>query len=279
MPDADVPPGTPESEIWAHNRHTVYHRSRPRRVEALLAPAVRPATTRPSRPVRSSPSPRTYTRTTSICSPASSGPTSSTRRSRSTCCSARGTAADALRDRRRARRASRRRVRCRCLGAREPRRPPRAEPVAGAADATDPASWTGSNMLLPRRADRPPARRAPRRAALGLVLALPGSVFLYVRARSSVSPRCSTCPMTSRQDPRSSAAVNWAGTAAACRCRGPPRRDGAHGFSSAWADVVLRGCRSRPSWGALAVDAQQRRFPIDVGVDATLLARSPSRRR
>lgn len=124
----------------------------------------------------------------------------------------------------------------------------------GAADATSPDSWTGSNMLYH---DVPidlavGARRA--RAALGLVLALPGSVFLY-QGQELGLPEVLDLPDDVRQDP---AFVNGGQLGRdGCRVPMPWAVDGAgaHGFS---APGSAASWLPQPAgWGRLAVEAQR----------------------
>jgi alpha-glucosidase len=124
----------------------------------------------------------------------------------------------------------------------------------GAADAHLPESWTGSNMLYH---DVPidltlGTRRA--RAALGLVLALPGSVFLY-QGQELGLPEVLDLADDARQDP---AFLNG-GQLGRDGCRVPlpwtAAPTGAHGFSPKGApDPWL----PQPAgWGAYAVDVQR----------------------
>lgn len=124
----------------------------------------------------------------------------------------------------------------------------------GAADATDPASWTGNNM---RYHDVPidlaaGTRRA--RAALALVLALPGSVFLY-QGQELGLPEVLDLPDGARQDP----AFLHGGQLGRDGCRVPlpwtRAARGAHGFSTS--PTAAEPWLPQPDgWGELAVDVQ-----------------------
>jgi alpha-glucosidase len=124
----------------------------------------------------------------------------------------------------------------------------------GAADAHLPESWTGSNMLYH---DVPidltlGTRRA--RAALGLVLALPGSVFLY-QGQELGLPEVLDLADDARQDP---AFLNG-GQLGRDGCRVPlpwtAAPTGAHGFSPK--DAPDPWLPQPAGWGAYAVDIQR----------------------
>jgi alpha-glucosidase len=267
LPDADPPPpGTPESEIWALNRHTVYHRSGHAvwrhwrqvcdqydaahlgRSIVLVAEAYTPR--RPDLLARFV-GPDQFHEAFSfdlLLTPWHGG-------------LMRAAIHDALD----------------ALGptgslpvwALENHDVRRAVSRYGAADATDPGSWTGSNMLYH---DVPidlalGTRRA--RAALGLVLALPGSVFLY-QGQELGLPEVLDLPDDARQDP---AFVNG-GQLGRDGCRVPlpwtAATEGAHGFSGPGSDAPW--LPQPAGWGALAVDAQREDAASMLALSQELLA-------
>jgi alpha-glucosidase len=143
----------------------------------------------------------------------------------------------------------------------------------GAADAHLPESWTGSNMLYH---DVPidlalGTRRA--RAALALVLALPGSVYLY-QGQELGLPEVLDLPDDARQDP---AFLNG-GQLGRDGCRVPlpwtAGPGGSHGFSPR--GTAAPWLPQPPGWGEYAV-ARQEREPDSMLRLATDLLRTRDR--
>jgi len=133
----------------------------------------------------------------------------------------------------------------------------------GRADAHDPASWTGNNLVY---TDAPidldlGARRA--RAIAMILLALPGSAYLYQGEELGL-PEVLDIPAEARQDPiffrTNGAEIGRDG----CRVPLPwtTAEDGAHGFSPIGSAAPWM---PQPSaWGQYAADAQD-------GVDGSML--------
>ncbi len=134
----------------------------------------------------------------------------------------------------------------------------------GHADSTDPASWTGDNLRHPQGTLDLAAGTRRARAAAGLLLALPGAVYLYQGEELGL-PEVLDLPDEAREDPLFARTGGRQLGRDGCRIPMPWTADpaGAHGFSSLPAH--------REPWLPLPADWGEHAADLQDGEPASML--------